>query len=119
AMLAAVATLREAGLRVAALTNNWGGEDDGDGTRVLQPHFDIFIESSVEGLRKPDPRIYELACERLAVGPEQAIFLDDIGANLKPARQLGMTTIRVVEPAAALEELGSLLELSLGAGNVA
>lgn len=116
AMLSAIARLRSAGLRVGALTNNWAHAEEGgrsDGTRALRGHFDVFIESSVEGLRKPDPRIYELACERLETGPDAVIFLDDIGHNLKPARELGMTTIKVEAPEAALRTLETLVGLSL------
>jgi epoxide hydrolase-like predicted phosphatase len=114
-MLGAIRRIRERGLAVAALTNNWGVDDalGDDGTRALRPHFDQFIESSVEGLRKPDPRIFELACQRLSVAPDQAIFLDDIGLNLKSARKLGMTTIKVDDPLSALLELGDLLGFSL------
>jgi len=117
-MLSAIGRLREAGLRVGALTNNWAHAEDedgarSDGTRALRDRFDVFIESSVEGLRKPDPRIYTLACERLDRPPETVVFLDDIGHNLKPARALGMTTIKVEAPDEALRELESLLGLSL------
>jgi putative hydrolase of the HAD superfamily len=117
AMLEAVTRIKERELSVAALTNNWASADSetrshGD----VRDHFDVFIESSVEGLRKPDPQIYQLACERLSVTPVEAIFLDDIGANLKPARELGMTTIKVVTPEAALAELSQLLDFSLSAG---
>ena len=60
------------------------------------------------GLRKPDPRIYLLACESLAIEPAEAVFLDDIGRNLKIARELGMTTIKVDQPDEALRRtLGS------------
>ncbi len=115
-MLTAIERLRVAGLRVGALTNNWAhAETDGrgDGTRALRGHFDVFIESSVEGLRKPDPRIYALACERLATPAESIVFLDDIGHNLKPARALGMTTLKVDSPTAALRTLEGLLHLRL------
>ena len=119
AMLAAIRVIRHRGLRVAALTNNWANEDDSDadasatsGT-ALRNHFDAFVESCVEGIRKPDPRIYQLTCSRLGVKPTEAIFLDDIGANLKPARKLGLTTIKVAEPAAALSELESTLGFPL------
>jgi len=117
-MLAAIGRLRDEGLRVGALTNNWAhaGDEAGgrsDGTRALRDRFDIFIESSVEGLRKPDPRIYALACERLESPPETVVFLDDIGHNLKPARALGMATIKVESPDEALRELESVLGLSL------
>ena len=103
------------GLRVAAPTHNWApeGEVATDGNPLL-PLFDVFLESSVEGLRKPDPRIYELVCERLGVPPEEAVFLDDIGANLKPARAMGMTTLKVETPEASLEELAEILGFPLG-----
>ena len=103
------------GFRVGALTNNWAhtGDDDNplrhDGTRALKEHFDVFIESSVEGLRKPDPKIYELACERMGKQPGEMIFLDDIGPNLKPPRAMGMATIKVETPEQALRELGALV----------
>ncbi len=114
-MLEALRRLRSAGLSLAALTNNWANEDENE-TRTgadLRPLFDVFVESTVEGLRKPDPRIYTLVCERLGVEPERSVFLDDIGRNLKPARQMGMTTIRVTEPRTALEELSRVLGVSL------
>lgn len=110
AMLAAVARIRERGLAAAALTNNWG---EGDGTRALREHFDVFVESSVLGLRKPDPRIYEHVCRELGARPQEAVFLDDIGQNLKAARALGMTTLKVEEPLAALRELEAVLGFPL------
>jgi len=116
-MLTAIARIREAGLKVAALTNNWvTGEESSppiDEEHALRAHFDVFVESSVEGLRKPDPRIYELACDRLDVAPPHAAFLDDIGANLKAARALGMHTIKVDEPEPALRALSRALGLAL------
>ena len=114
-MLNAITRLRENGFQVAALTNNWAHESGSvdDGTRALRNFFDVFIESSVEGLRKPDPQIYELACDRLGVTPQQAAFLDDIGINLKSARALGMRTIKVEEPEAALRELENIIQQPL------
>lgn len=114
-MLRAIERIREAGLLTAALTNNWANEEPGpdDGTRALRDRFHVFIESSVEGLRKPDPRIYELTCSRLSVDPAESAFLDDIGANLKSARALGMRTIKVDEPEPALRELEGVLGLNL------
>lgn len=119
AMLEAIRRLRAADLRVGALTNNWAHTEDADapdrsdGTRALREHFDVFIESSVEGLRKPDPAIYALACERLDRRPEEVVFLDDIGPNLKPARAMGMTTIKVDAPEPALKALEAAVGLSL------
>jgi putative hydrolase of the HAD superfamily len=112
-MLEAIGRIRTGGLKTAALTNNWATDDDLDGTRALKPHFDVFVESSVVGLRKPDPRIYHHACGELGIAPGEAVFLDDIGHNLKSARGLGMTTIKVVEPDQALAELESVLGIAL------
>ena len=67
--------------------------------------FDGVIESRVVGVRKPDPRFYEMACARLEIEPAEAVFLDDLGINLKPARAMGMTTIKVVDPSDALADL--------------
>jgi len=75
--------------------------------------FDHVIESSKAGLRKPDPRIYQMACDALDVLPENAVYLDDLGVNLKPARDLGMTTIKVVKPDAALAELEAAVGFSV------
>ncbi|MFQ5415592.1 MAG: HAD family hydrolase [Myxococcota bacterium] len=111
-MLAAVERIRARGLQAAALTNNWVG--DGAGTDVLKPHFDVFVESSAVQLRKPDPRIYRHTCLLLGIDPGDAVFLDDIGRNLKPARELGMATIKVVDPDQALGELQEILGFSLG-----
>ena len=118
-MIEAIARLRAAGRKVGALTNNWAhtsdssASDSGDGTRALERHFDVFIESSVEGLRKPDPQIYRIACERLDCEAGEIVFLDDIGHNLKPARTMGMATIKVEAPEAALRELETLVGLPL------
>ena len=110
-MLEAIRRLRTARLRVAALTNNWIAEDEG--TRLLAPLFDVFVESAVVGMRKPDPRVFEHTCVALGVPPAATAFLDDIGLNLKAARALGMTTIKVEEPEAALDALGAVIGLAL------
>lgn len=73
--------------------------------------FDLVVQSSVEGIRKPNPKIYTLTCERLGVPCENAVFLDDLGINLKPARELGMQTIKVVSEQQAIEELASVTGL--------
>lgn len=67
--------------------------------------FDHVIESSKLGIRKPDPRIYSLMCEALDVDPERCVYLDDLGINLKPARAMGMTTIKVVDEDQLLRDL--------------
>ena len=74
-------------------------------TSAILETFDVVVESSVEGVRKPNPRIYEIACERLGVTPDRAVFLDDLGINLKPARAMGMITIKVVTEDQAITDL--------------
>jgi putative hydrolase of the HAD superfamily len=110
-MSRAIERIRAADLRTAALTNNWPRADgetsfpsSGNGLG-----FDVVVESAVVGLRKPYPRIYELVLSHLEVEPAEAVFLDDLGINLKPARAMGMTTIKVVEPGIALRELSDIL----------
>ena len=93
-MLDAVRRLR-ARYTVAALTNIWHSEDALATTLdTLRAEFDVFVESWRLGVRKPEPAIYRRTCELAGVTPEQAVFVDDIGANLKPARALGMHTIK-------------------------
>ena len=75
--------------------------------------FDHVIESARVGLRKPDPRIYAMMLDALDVPPESCIYLDDLGINLKPARAMGMTTIKVTDPETALLELERHLGLQL------
>jgi putative hydrolase of the HAD superfamily len=98
------------------LTNNFlvAGEGEGGRHGPILSLFDGIIESSRVGVRKPDPRFYEVACEKLGVEPVECVFLDDLGINLKPARALGMTTIKVVDPADALAELEAVVGFPLG-----
>ena len=76
--------------------------------------FDHVIESAKIGLRKPDPRIYKLMVETLKVDPKNCVYLDDLGVNLKPAREMGMTTIKVTSGAQAIAELEAATGLKLG-----
>jgi putative hydrolase of the HAD superfamily len=106
-MLEAVRRCHER-LKTAMVTNNWRAEDEGGRLNTLLPLFDVVIESSKAGVRKPEPRFYEMACEQLDVDPSEAVLLDDLGVNLKPARAMGMTTIKVIdadEAIAALEDV--------------
>jgi putative hydrolase of the HAD superfamily len=119
-MVAAIRAIRAHGLRTAALTNNWADADgashvSGDAPLALElaELFDTIVESARVGLRKPDPRIYELVCGQLGVTPAETVFLDDLGANLKPARTMGMTTIKVDDPVIAIAELAEVLGLDL------
>ncbi len=114
-MTRAITLIRAQGVRTAALTNNWTDEKRRSTPNGLREAglFDVIIESAVEGLRKPDPRIYTLALVRLNVLASEAVFLDDLGMNLKPARDMGMATIKVVDPDDALAELESVLGFPL------
>lgn len=75
--------------------------------------FDHVLESSKIGLRKPDPRIYALMCEALDVDPEHCVYLDDLGINLKPARAMGMTTIKVLDEDQLLADLAEVTGYAL------
>jgi putative hydrolase of the HAD superfamily len=112
-MVAAIERCRGA-YKTACLTNNFVSEERAVSPQVARVYelFDAVLESRVLGVRKPDPRFYELACEALGVTPEQSVFLDDLGVNLKPARALGMHTIKVTDADQALDELGRVLGLS-------
>ncbi len=115
-MLDAIGAIRSRGLRTGALTNNWVADDargNGAASPALEGLFDVVVESAVVGLRKPDPRIYEMVCTELDVSPPEAVFLDDLGTNLKPARAMGMATIKVGDPHEALGELERLVRFPL------
>ena len=100
-------------LTIGLLTNNVLGTMADPRVAELLALFDAVVESSVVGVRKPETAFYELACDLLGIEPAAAVFLDDLGINLKPARQLGMTTIKVVDPAAALDELEAVVGFAL------
>ena len=101
-------------LPTGLVTNNFTLGESRQELQEILALFHVVIESFRVGLRKPDPRIYELACDALGVMPEGTVFLDDLGVNLKPARAMGMTTIKVVDPASALRELEGALGFPLG-----
>jgi len=104
AVLAEVDRLRAARLKVGAVTNNWATMRE---ARVA-PHFEVLVESCVEGLRKPEPAIFERALNRLGVTAQETLMLDDIGPNLKTARALGMETFKVTDEASLLVRLAQL-----------
>jgi len=95
------------------LTNNFVAPLAGTGYEDVLALFDVVVASADEGMRKPDPRVYTLACDRLGVVPERVVFLDDLGINLKPARSMGMTTIKVTDVDQAVSELEELTGLPL------
>ncbi len=85
----------------------------GEIARIMQL-FDVVVESSAVGVRKPDPAFYRLACEQAGVQPPEVVYLDDLGVNLKPARAMGMTTIKVTGPEQALDDLADCTGLDFG-----
>jgi putative hydrolase of the HAD superfamily len=121
AMVEALRRLREAGFPLGMLSNNIAPMERTGRLGELLEYFDAIVESSVEGVRKPEPEIYSRALERLsaAVGrtlaPGDCAYLDDLGINLKPARAMGFHTIKVVDPSEALAELSELTGVDLRA----
>lgn len=103
--------------KTALLTNNFvtpaTGTENGFAAAELLDLFDVVVASTEVGIRKPDPAFYELACRLLDVAPDRAVFLDDLGVNLKPARALGMVTIKVEDPDLALTELEAVVGIPL------
>jgi putative hydrolase of the HAD superfamily len=100
-------------LKTGLLTNNFVSADDSLGYAAVLMHFDVVLESSRAGYRKPDPHFYRIACDLLGIEPAEAVFLDDLGVNLKPARQMGMRTVKVSDPDAALAELEAIVGFAL------
>ena len=116
-MVAMLDRVKAAGFRMACLTNNivgGDGVDVADNARSAQiadimARFDVIVESSKIGVRKPEPRFYEIACELLVVQPNECVFLDDLGVNLKPAAAMGMITIKVSSEDQAIADLSAAL----------
>jgi putative hydrolase of the HAD superfamily len=102
----------------ACVTNNFAMGELGTSAEVLAVFelFDVVVESRVVGIRKPEPRFYELACELVGVAPDEVVYLDDLGINLKPARAMGMHTIKVTDPDEALAQLSAATGLAFGDG---
>ena len=112
-MVAALDAVIDAGYRTACLTNNVVGGDPRPDVEPVMERFDHVVESSKVGCRKPEPQFYEIACELVEVDPAECVFLDDLGVNLKPARAMGMTTIKVLDPGQAIADLAGTLDLEL------
>ena len=112
AMIAGVLAARRSGVRTAMLSNSWG-EDRYDPAQ-LERLFDAWVISGLEGVRKPDPAIYELAVERIGLPAAECVFVDDLPGNLKPARALGMATVvHRGDAAQTLDEVSALLGITL------
>jgi putative hydrolase of the HAD superfamily len=119
-VVAALKTCK-ARFKVGCITNNVvtghgtgmaGSAEKAEAIADIFAQFDAVLESSKAGVRKPDPRIYQMMCERLAVAPETCVYLDDLGVNCKPAAALGMTAIKVSTEDQALEDLAAATGLA-------
>lgn len=121
-MIAVLDGLKARGYRIACITNNVktgkgpesnpgmaGSAEKAQAVADVMTRFETVIESSLVGVRKPDPAIYQMACEQLGLTPDACIFLDDLGINLKPARAMGMGTVKVLNAAQAIDDLATLL----------
>ena len=120
-MVIALEILKER-LPIGCITNNMKSghgsgmsrtEDQAASIAEIMTMFEVVIESAKVGIRKPDPRIYEMACAELSVDPRNCAYLDDLGINCKPAANLGMTAIKVTDPDQALDDLERAVGFSL------
>jgi putative hydrolase of the HAD superfamily len=122
-VVAAIDWLRANGYRLGCITNNVPSghgaqmsstQEKAERIAEVMAKFDHVIESSKAGVRKPDPRIYAMACEALGVEPGECVYLDDLGINCKPAAAIGMHAIKVTGEAQALADLARALDLPEG-----
>jgi len=120
-MVRALEILKER-MPIGCITNNMKSghgsgmsrtEDQAATIAQIMTMFEVVIESAKVGIRKPDPRIYEMACSELGVDPNDCAYLDDLGINCKPAAHLGMTAIKVIDPDEALDDLEQAVGFSL------
>ncbi len=114
-MVTALEKIKSHGLSQACLTNNFISMDTAaaSGRAPILDLFDVIVESSRIGVRKPETRFYKIACDELGIEPAEAVMLDDLGVNLKPAREMGMMTIKVTDPDEALAELSGVIGFDL------
>jgi len=121
-MVAAIDRLKSEGFKLGCITNNVpsgkgagmaGSEEKAAAVEAIMARFNHVIESSKAGIRKPDPRIYQMMCTTLDVEPSQCIYLDDLGINCKPAAALGMHAIKVSSGDQAIADLGRAIGLTL------
>ncbi|CAI5451450.1 unnamed protein product [Caenorhabditis angaria] len=115
-MVKLVKSLRLAGYRTILITNNFWFDRARLSPTIpaeIKFLFDDILESCRLGIRKPDTKIYNLACQQNKVKPEECVFLDDLGPNLKPAKELGMATIKVTSTRQAISDLQKVLNLDL------
>ena len=112
-MVTALDRVIEAGYVTACLTNNVSSDHSRPEVDAVMERFHHVIESSKVGCRKPEPAFYELACSAAGVVPSECVFLDDLGINLKPAKAMGMTTLKVLDAEQAIDDLEAVLSIPL------
>ncbi len=113
-MVTALDRVIDVGFTTACLTNNVVSDHARPEIDAVMARFHHVVESSRVGCRKPETEFYDLACSVAAVDPSEVVFLDDLGINLKPAKAMGMTTIKVLNARQAIDDLGSALGIPLG-----
>lgn len=112
-MVVALDKVIAAGYVTACLTNNFATDGHRTEVEAVMARFQHVVESSKVGVRKPEVTFYEIACEVAAVDPTEVVFLDDLGINLKPAKAMGMTTIKVTGADQAIADLEGVLGIAL------
>jgi putative hydrolase of the HAD superfamily len=119
-MVSAIDTLKSRGFTTGCITNNVPSgkgagmalsDEKARAINAIMARFDHVIESSKVGIRKPDPRIYQMMCDALNVDPARCVYLDDLGINCKPAAALGMAAIKVSSGAQALADLSAIIDI--------
>jgi epoxide hydrolase-like predicted phosphatase len=110
-MLGAVKAARDAGIKTGLISNSWGV--DRYPRQLMDDLFDGVVISGVVGIRKPAPEIYAMGAEAVGLPPQECVFVDDLGFNLKPAKELGMATVLHTDAAQTIVQLEDLLGVAL------
>ena len=110
-MLGAVKAARDAGIKTGLISNSWGVDRYPQG--LMDDLFDGVVISGVVGIRKPAPEIYAMGAEAIGLPPSECVFVDDLGFNLKPAKELGMATVLHADAERTVAELEELLGVAL------
>jgi putative hydrolase of the HAD superfamily len=110
-MLGAVKAARDAGIRTGLISNSWGV--DRYPQELMDELFDGVVISGVVGIRKPAPEIYAMGAQAVGLPPDECVFVDDLGFNLKPAKELGMATVLHSDAEQTVAELERLLGVAL------
>jgi len=114
-MFDVVRRARGLGIRTGLLSNSWGLNYPREEWDEI---FDAVVISGEVGMRKPEPGIYRLAAKRLGVEPEECVFVDDLGPNVKGAVTVGMVGVKFVTVEQTVEELDALFGLALGSSPI-